>query len=451
VNEENQVREDGARVSSLDPISMENLSQAFRDLRQHRSASNDEVTYARYQNEAEKNILELSRRLARGEYEPQPLRTVATTSGHQKPISFEALEDRIVQRSVAKFLMASYRRQFLACSYGLSSTQSQEDALRHMAGVLRSHPVTWILPLRVESYRSDTVRQVLIQDLKERFGDKRVLDLMTRWINIGVLEVGRVLKNEVKAVTGQPVLTVLGYIYFHLALDIWFEKMAKTQLKGSSQEIRFVGETILCFEEKRDADEVVDVLGKHLSEFGLILDKKKAHLIECRGDAAELFCFLGSWFPPARQEGDGPAFHEEASSSPEPSIPGQGEAILPSNRPRDLSRDHQVASQPALPVVIEKVEASASESVCECSDVGASAPNDARETPTTRDSYTVHASESTSMHGSGRAAIPSDPIVPSASDPPIIAPYPLCEVNFPASARSRIDPGLLSRSDPLGL
>lgn len=309
----------------LDPFSIENLSRAFRALQQHASAKNDEVPYARYQSEEEKNIPELSCRLARGEYDPQPLRAAATTSGQHDPLSVEALEDRIVQRSVAMSLMASYRGPFLACSGGLHATKSQ-DSLRYMAGVLRSHPVTWILPLRVESCGDDTVRQVLIHDLKERFADKHVLDLITRWFDVGVLEVGRLLKNEVQVVTGQPVLTLLGDIYFHLALDIWLEKTAKTRLKGRSQVIRFVGEAILCFEEKRDADEVVNLLGKRLSEFGLVLDKEKTQLIECRSDAVELFCFLGSWFPSARHEGVGSALQEEASSSPEPSILGQREA-----------------------------------------------------------------------------------------------------------------------------
>lgn len=313
----------------LHPFSIRNLSCSFQALQQHSTANNVEAPYAKYQREAEKNILELSRRLVHGEYAPPSLRPTATISGRRELIAVEELEDRIVQRSVARLLMASYQEQSLTSSYGLNSTQSK-DALRRMAGVLRSHPVTWILPPQIESCGDDTVRKMLIHDLDERIADKRVLDLITRWIDIGVHEVGRLLKNEVQAVTGQPVLTLLGDIYFHLALDIWFEQMAKTPLKGRSQVIRFVGEAILCFEEKCDADEVVNLLGKRLSEFGLVLDIEKTRLIECRGDAAELFCFLGSWFPSARHEDDGPALHEEASSSPEPSIPGQGESTPPS-------------------------------------------------------------------------------------------------------------------------
>jgi len=96
------------------------LLQAFRRLRKAASPGVDGVTYAEYEGEAERNIIELHRRLKSQQYRAQPLRRVYIPKGNgqQRPISIPSLEDKIVQRATATLLEAIYEQDFLECPYG---------------------------------------------------------------------------------------------------------------------------------------------------------------------------------------------------------------------------------------------------------------------------------------------------------------------------------------------
>ena len=95
-------------------ITPEALYAAFRGLRKDASAGVDGVTYEEYEKDAAGNIRQLYQRLRDGKYQAQPLRRVyiPKENGKQRPISIPALEDKIVQKAMAKCLTRSMSRIF---------------------------------------------------------------------------------------------------------------------------------------------------------------------------------------------------------------------------------------------------------------------------------------------------------------------------------------------------
>src|SRR6266581_3722265 len=275
-------------------ITVAKLYKAFRSLRRDASAGIDGVTYAEYETNAEENIRQLHQRLKEGKYRAQPLRRVyiPKEDGKQRPISIPALEDKIVQKVAVDLLSAIYEQDFLDCSYGFRAGRGQHQALDEVGRIICTRPLGWILEIDIRSYFDSIVRSALVEMIEERVTDGSVLRLIGKWIQVGVIEDGRLLVSETGTGQGQPISPLLAniylhYVYLHYVLDEWFENEVKPRLKGEAYEIRFADDALLCFQHKEDAEKVLAVLPKRFEKYGLTLHPEKTRLIEFGRDAAK--------------------------------------------------------------------------------------------------------------------------------------------------------------------
>ena len=87
--------------------------------------------------------------------------------------------------------------------------------------------------------------------IEKRVIDGTILKLIGKWINVGVIEEGRLLVSETGTGQGQVISPLLANVYLHYVLDEWFETEVKPRLKGEAYEIRFADDFILCFSTGR--------------------------------------------------------------------------------------------------------------------------------------------------------------------------------------------------------
>jgi len=280
-------------------ITSERMYAAFLSLRKDASAGVDGVSYEEYEKDAARNIHELHQRLKDGRYRAQPLRRayIPKENGKQRPISIPALEDKMVQKVMVEILNAIYEQDFLDCSYGFRPGRGAHQALDEVGRVICTRPTGWILELDISSYFDTIVREQLIEMIEKRVSDGSVLRLIRKWIQVGVIEEGRLLVSETGTGQGQPISPILANIYLHHVLDEWFEDVVKSRLKGEAHEIRFADDAILCFEHKEDAEKVKEVLTKRFGKFGLTLHPEKTRLVEFGRNAVKS----------AKQQGKKPA------------------------------------------------------------------------------------------------------------------------------------------------
>src|SRR3974390_2282585 len=174
-------------------ITVAKLEEAFRSLRKDASAGIDGVTYEQYETNVEEKVRQLHQWLKEGKYQAQPLRRVyiPKEDGKQRPISIPALEDKVVQKAAADLLNAIYEQDFLNCSYGFRPQRGPHDALDEVARVLNTRPVSTVLEANITGYFDAIVRSALIEMIEKRVVDGTILRLIGKWINIGVIEDGR--------------------------------------------------------------------------------------------------------------------------------------------------------------------------------------------------------------------------------------------------------------------
>ena len=231
------------------------LYAAFRGLRKKASAGVDGVTYGEYERDIAGNLQTLHERLKNGQYQAQPLRRVyiPKENGKQRPISIPALEDKIVQKATVEILNAIYEQDFLDCSYGFRPGRGQHQALDEVGRVICTRPTGWVLEIDVTAYFDSIVREQLMEMVEKRVSDRSMLRLIRKWIQVGVMEDGRLLMSETGTGQGQPISPLLANIYLHHVLDEWFENEVKPRLRGAAHEIRFADDAVLCFQYKKDA------------------------------------------------------------------------------------------------------------------------------------------------------------------------------------------------------
>ena len=258
------------------------LERAWSGLRKDASAGVDGVTYAEYGGHVRENLQQLHDRLESGQYRAQPLRRVyiPKEAGTWRPLSIPALEDKIVQRATLELLTAIYEQDFLGCSYGFRPGRSAQEALDEIGRVICRRPIRYVLEADISAYFDTIVRSQLMEWIEKRVRDGSILRLIGKWINVGVLEDGRLLITQTGVGQGQVISPLLANIYLHYVLDEWFEDVVKPRLRGEAYEIRYADDFILCFQYREDAERVREVLGKRFEKYGLRLHPDKTRLME---------------------------------------------------------------------------------------------------------------------------------------------------------------------------
>jgi group II intron reverse transcriptase/maturase len=263
-------------------LTVEAMERAFYSLKKEAGAGVDGVSYAQYEVDVRGSLERLHERLKSSRYRAQPLRRsyIPKEDGRLRPIAIPALEDKVVQKATVELLGAVYEQDFRKCSYGSRSGRSAHDALDEVGRVICGGPIGWVLEADICGYFDAIVREKLMEMIERRVGDRSILRLIGKWINVGVIEQGRLLVTKTGVGQGQVISPLLANIYLHYVLDEWFEREVKPRLRGQAYEIRYVDDFILCFQYREDAERVLAALRQRFGEYGLTLHPEKTRLIE---------------------------------------------------------------------------------------------------------------------------------------------------------------------------
>src|SRR5216684_2204038 len=121
---------------------------------------------------------------------------IPKADGRQRPLGVPALEDKIVQRAAVEVLNAIYETDFLGFSYGFRPGRSQHQALDALYTGLLTRKVNWVLDLDIRTFFDGLSHEWLVKFLEHRIADRRVVRLIQKWLNAGVLEDGKRIRVE---------------------------------------------------------------------------------------------------------------------------------------------------------------------------------------------------------------------------------------------------------------
>jgi RNA-directed DNA polymerase len=213
---------------------VDRLRKAYMAIEHDAAAGIDGETRRHYGDNLEDNLRDLSGRLARGAYRARPVQRVyiEKADGRKRPLGVPVLEDKIVQRSAVEVLNAIYEVDFLGFSYGFRPGRSPHQALDALAHGISKKWVNWILDADLQSFFDTLKHEWLVKFLEHRIADRRVIRLIQKWLNAGVLEDGKRMVSEIGTVQGGSISPLLANIYLHYVMDLWIERWRKTQARG---------------------------------------------------------------------------------------------------------------------------------------------------------------------------------------------------------------------------
>ena len=282
------------------------LRRAYFAIKHDAAAGIDGETWRHYGENLRENLQDLSGRLERGAYRARPVRRVyiEKADGRKRPLGVPVLEDKMVQRSTVEVLNAIYEVDFLGFSYGFRPGRSQHQALDAVAYGMWKKMVKWVLDADIQSFFDTLSHEWLVKFLEHRIADQRVIRLIQKWLNAGVLEDGQRMVSEIGTVQGGSISPLLANIYLHYVFDLWIEQWRKTQAKGEVLVVRFADDFVAGFQHRQEAEQLLSELQERFTQFGLELHPEKTRLIEFGRFAAkdrrgrgqgkpETFNFLG--------------------------------------------------------------------------------------------------------------------------------------------------------------
>jgi group II intron reverse transcriptase/maturase len=279
------------------------LKRAYHRIREDAAVGVDGVTKAQYGESLDHHIADLLGRLKSMRYRHQPVRRVHIPKGRGRlrPIGISSVEDKIVQGAIREVLEAVYEPIFSDRSYGFRPRRGAHDALRTLNRVLDAKgEVNWILEADIESFFDSIDRTALMKMLRERVADTSLLRLVGKCLHVGVLDGPEYSEPDEGTAQGSILSPLLGNIYLHHVLDVWFERDVLPRMRGKAHLIRYADDFVIGFEREDDAKRVLAVLGSRFERFGLRLHPEKTRLLPfqrpkwgSRGKGPATFDFLG--------------------------------------------------------------------------------------------------------------------------------------------------------------
>ena len=266
-----------------------NLRRAFARVKANQGAAGvDHVTVEEFERDLEANLEKLSRSLADQRYRPQAVRRVwipKAGSKEKRPLGIPTVRDRVVQAALRAVLEPIFERDFAAQSYGFRPKRGCKDALRRVDHLLKQGH-HWVVDADLKSYFDTIPHQELMERVKAKVADGRVLRLVEAFLKQGVLEEMNLWTPE----AGTPQGAVVSPLLSNLYLDALDHHLAARGIEM----VRYADDFVVLCGTEGEARQALEVVRRWTAEAGLTLHPIKTRIVDARQVGG--FDFLGYHF-----------------------------------------------------------------------------------------------------------------------------------------------------------
>jgi len=233
-------------------------------------------------------LTQIAQELQQGRYHPCPVRRVCIPKpdGRRRALGIPAVRDRVVQMAAKIVIEPIFEADFQTCSFGFRPKRSAHDAnevIRKAAN--RGHD--WVVDADIENYFDTIDHSKLMEMVAKRISDRRMLKLIKKFLEAGILEEGEVRASTSGTPQGGVLSPLLANIYLNYLDTVWQRRCRQIGVL-----VRYADDlVVLCLSETaaREASSRLQLVLGHL---GLNLNAAKTRLVDLR-EGREGFDFLG--------------------------------------------------------------------------------------------------------------------------------------------------------------
>jgi len=256
------------------------LEESYYAIKRKAAPGVDGVTWQEYGIGLTERLSELHSRVHRGAYRAQPSRRIyiPKANGKQRPLGIAALEDKIVQHAVVTVLNAIYEEDFRGFSYGFRPGRSQHTALDALYVALKRKNVNRVLDIDIKGFFDNLDKELLVEMIEQRIADPRIVRLIQKWLNAGIVVDGNWPETETGTPQGAVVSPLLSNVYLHYVLDQWTDQW-RQEGHGDVLIVRYADDAIIGFQHESEARQYLQDPQERLAVYGLELNQDKTRLI----------------------------------------------------------------------------------------------------------------------------------------------------------------------------
>jgi group II intron reverse transcriptase/maturase len=231
---------------------------------------------------------EIRRELKSQRYRPKPVKRCwidKPGKPEKRPLGIPVIRDRVTQMACKLVIEPIFETNFLACSYGYRPKRSAKMAILTIQRAISHARQTVIVDCDIRGFFDNVDHRILLNLVRRRISDPRVLKLIGGWLKAGVMEDGTYTPPDVIGTPqGGVISPLLANVYLH-SLDKMFKE---SDLSGTW--VRYADDIVIA--AWGGGQHILKRLRQMLGRLKLELSEEKTRVVK----AEDGFDFLGVHF-----------------------------------------------------------------------------------------------------------------------------------------------------------
>ena len=233
-------------------LSRENLLIAMKRVIANKGSHGvDGMTVYELKQFLQMNWIRIREDIFNNEYKPMPVRRVEIpkSSGGTRLLGIPTVLDRFIQQAIAQELNLIYDENFSENSFGFRPRRAAKDAIKKAESYI-NEGYRWVVDIDLEKFFDKVNHDILMYKLSKDIKDKRVLKLIRKYLQSGIMINGIVVSNEEGTPQGGPLSPLLS--------NIMLDELDKDLEKRGHRFCRYADDCNIYVKSKRAGERVME-------------------------------------------------------------------------------------------------------------------------------------------------------------------------------------------------